>query len=263
MRHRDGQRLADLWTALSAAWRAVTSGRRIERERAQWGVLGFARVIEATHGEHGWHLHVHALVMFDGPVSQELAAELGGRWFDRWSAALVRRGLAAPLEDRGGLDVRMVDMGSGSLDAMADYLAKITAEITASCVKDARDGNRSPFAILRDALATGFAEDCELWLEWEQGSRDRKQVTWSRGLREWAGLRRERSDEEIVDEDRHGEDIAAIDPEDWPCLRERLDELLDAIELDGPNAGRAWLDEHGIHWSEPHRASKEWPARDR
>jgi hypothetical protein len=33
-----------------------------------------------------------------------------------------------------------------------------------------------------------------------------------RGLREWAGQRRERSDEEIVDEDRHGEDIAAVDP---------------------------------------------------
>lgn len=43
----------------------------------------------------------------------------------------------------------MVDMSPGSLDAMAEYLAKITAEITASSAKERRDGNRSPFAILQ------------------------------------------------------------------------------------------------------------------
>jgi len=74
-------------------------------------------------------------------------------------------------------------------------------------------------------------------LEWEQASRNRKQLTWSRGLREWAGLRREREDQEIVEEDRHGDDIAAIDPEDLPRLRQRLDELLDVIELDGQMPG--------------------------
>jgi hypothetical protein len=261
MRHRDGQRLADLWAALSAAWRAVTSGRRIERERAQFGVLGFVRVVEATHGAHGWHVHVHALVAFDGPVSAELAHVLGEGWFDRWSRALVRKGLAAPLEDRGGLDVRMVDMGVGSLDAMAEYLAKITAEITSSSAKDARNGNRSPFAILRDALATGLAEDCERWIEWEQASHNRRQITWSRGLREWAGLRRERSDDEIVEEDRHGEDFAVIHPEDWPRLRDDIgvERFLDVVELEGPAAACAWLDAHGIRWSVPKPAPR--PSR--
>lgn len=32
------------------------------------------------------------------------------------------------------------------------------------------------------------------------------QPTWLRALREWASLQREKTDEEIVDEDRHGED---------------------------------------------------------
>ena len=87
----------------------------------------------------------------------------GGRWFDRWARALVRKGLAAPLEDRG-LDVRAVDMGAGSLDAIADYLAKIALEVAASTAKEGRDGNRTPFATLGEALETGLAGDCELWI---------------------------------------------------------------------------------------------------
>ena len=137
MRHHAGQALTTLWAALSAAWRSVTSGRAVERERTRWGVLGMVRVIEATHGEHGWHLHVHALVAFDGPVSTDLARELGGAMFGRWERALVRKGLSAPLEDRGGLDVRAVDLGTGSISAVADYLGKITAEVTASYAKEA------------------------------------------------------------------------------------------------------------------------------
>jgi hypothetical protein len=62
----------------------------------------------------------------------------------------------------------MVDMVDAGLDRTADYLAKITSEITSPSTKEGRHGSRAPFAILRDALATGPAEDCELWLTWEK-----------------------------------------------------------------------------------------------
>lgn len=120
------------------------------------------RVVDATHGEHGWHLHVHALVALYTPAARELVGELAGALFGRWERALVRKGLAAPIENRGGPGLRAVDLGAGSIDATAEYLAKITCEITGSSAKQARGGNRSPFAILRDTLATGLAEDCEL-----------------------------------------------------------------------------------------------------
>ncbi|WP_156067632.1 protein rep [Pseudonocardia halophobica] len=250
MRHRRGQRLADLWTALSAAWGAVVSGRQCERERDTWGLLGWVRVVEATHGEHGWHLHVHALAVFDGPISDLMAEELGGRWFARWQRALARRGMDA-VEDRGGLDVRAVQMTAASLEQVSDYLAKITAEVVASSAKEGRDGNRSPFAILRDALATGLADDCELWWEWEQASFNRRQVSWSRDLRAWAGLRTERTDDDIVAEDLGGEDTIGVTPEAWPAVRLHVAELLDLAETQGVDAVKAWLTARCLDWFLP------------
>jgi len=173
--------------------------------------------------------------------------EVGHCMFQRWRRALVRRGLSA-VEHRGGLDVRPIDMGEASLDRTADYLTKITSEITSPSTKEGRDGNRAPFAILRDALATGLAEDCELWLVWDKASHNRRQLTWSRTLRDWAGLHVEHTDEEIAQQDMHGDDQLIIPSECWPAVRTELAELLDTAESGGAAAARRWLESRGLHW---------------
>ncbi|WP_433506759.1 protein rep [Pseudonocardia halophobica] len=250
MRHHRGHDLKVLWDALSAAWGAVTSGRGWTADRERFGVLGWVRTVEATHGPNGWHLHVHALIMFDTPVSVELAGELAGRMFGRWARALGRRDLDA-VADRGGLDVQVVRMAGESVRATADYLSKITLEVTSPSTKVSRDGNRSPFAILRDALADGLADDVELWWSWEQASHGRRQLTWSRDLRAWAGLHREATDEEIVSEDLHGDDVLALEPQSWPLVRAEVADLLDALETGGVPAAARWLDSRGARWHRP------------
>lgn len=251
MRHHRGQRLTDLWSALSAAWSAVTSGRAWTADQERYGLLGWLRVVEVTHGpDSGWHVHVHAIVAFDGPVSVEMVEVLAGRMFSRWSRALGRRGMSA-VEDKGGLDVREVRMSADSIERVAEYLAKITLEITSPSTKEARNGNRAPFAILRDALETGLADDCDLWLEWEKGSHGRKQLTWSANLRAWAGVHVERTDDDIVAEDMHGKDVLAIAPESWPAVRAEVADLLNAAELGGPAAAISWLNSRGAKWNMP------------
>lgn len=252
MRHHAGLALVMLWAALSAAWGAVTSGRAWTAEQQRWGVTGWLRTVEATHGaRHGWHLHIHSVIVFDGPVSDVMASELGGRMFERWRRALERHGLAA-VQDSGGLDLRMVTMTADSVEAVSHYISKITSEITSPSTKDGRFGNRSPFAVLRDALDTGLADDCDLWIEWEQASHGRKQLTWSRGLREWAGLHVERTDDEIVAADElHGEDVMAIPAESWPAVRAEVADLLDAVELGGVEAAVRWMASRSLAWSIP------------
>ena len=170
--------------------------------------------------------------------------------FACWARALERRGLSAVAE-RGGLDVRPVRMTADSLDRVADYISKIAYEVTSPSTKDGRFGNRAPFAILRDALDTGLADDCELSLEWEAGSHNRKQLTWSVGLREWARLGREHTDDEIVQQDLHGENVLIIPADVWVALRYRITELLTVAEVGGVEAILQWLNRRGLEWIVP------------
>ena len=166
--------------------------------------------------------------------------------------ALGRKGLSA-VEGSSGLDVRSVRMHADSLERVGEYIAKVGFEITSPSTKDGRHGNRAPFAILRDALATGLADDCELWLEWEEASHGRRQLTWSQGLREWARLGCEATDEEIVEEDQHGNDALILPPETWDAVRDRVSELLDAAEVGGVAGAMRWLDRQGLRWFCPDR----------
>ncbi|SDG48678.1 MBL fold metallo-hydrolase [Pseudonocardia oroxyli] len=240
MRHHKGHRLSDLWDALTKAWAAVTAGASWSKDQALFGVLGFCKAVEVTNGEAGWHVHCHAVVALDGPVSPELMEELGGRMFTRWERKLARLGFSA-VADKGGLDVRPVRMTADSIEQVADYISKITSEITSPTAKEARSGNRTPFAILRDFLATGNADDWDLWETWERASHNRRQLTWSRRLRDWAGLHREKTDEEVASEDRGGEAAIIIPKESWPLVRDDVADLLDAIELGGVDQAVRWL----------------------
>lgn len=253
MRHSRGDRLAECWDAAGYAWSRVTSGRRWVEDQDIGGMLGWARVVEATHGEHGWHVHVHVLLCWDRPVSVAFAQHVGVRMWQRWSRALARRGFASVVladefdEARGGLHVRMASLDG---DGLADYFTKLAHELTGGHAKEGRSGGRSPFEVLASAVE-GVADDIGLWWEWERASLGRRQLTWSGGrrdLRRLAGVGRERSDEEIVAEELGGEDVLALDADAWAVLRgSRLAlELLEVVELAGVVGGQGWLARRGL-----------------
>jgi hypothetical protein len=78
----------------------------------------------------------------------------------------------------------------------------------------------------------------------------RRQLTWSQGLREWARLGREATDEEIVEEDQHEEDALILPAETWEAVRDRVAELLDAAEVDGVDGATRWLSSGGLAWTQ-------------
>ena len=187
LRHSHRDRLDEAWNALTRGWGAVCSGERYGRERQRWGILGWCAAVEVTRGDvHGWHPHRHVLVAFDGPMSQEMIEEAVGDWFPRFERAIGRRGFTAVAE-RGGFDVRKVAADS---EALGVYLSKIALEVTGGSGKDGRFGNRSPFQLVRDGVATGLADDIEAWWEWERVSHGRQQLTWARGFRKGSGWAR-------------------------------------------------------------------------
>src|SRR5262245_10481983 len=57
--HRRGNDLGEMWDALTAAWRSITTGRHRAGLRERFGHRRTIRATEVTHARHGWHVHQH------------------------------------------------------------------------------------------------------------------------------------------------------------------------------------------------------------
>lgn len=280
MRHHEGQTLKECWDALSKAWAAVTSGKQWRSDQAKYGFalitdhqhvepkagaacvvcdrskrehevqIPWVKAVEVTRGRNGWHVHVHALLIWGQPIPHDQAQHVGERMWRRWDRALQRNGFES-LQEAGGLDVRMASLKPGNDSGLHEYFVKLSHEITGGQAKLAKGGGRTPFQMLTDALANGEAADVHAWWEWEKSSRGRRQIAWSKGLREWAGLGREQTDEEIAAEEPGGEDVLFLEPESWYWLRGSPDlvcDLLEAAERGGFEAAAAQLDAWGLSY---------------
>lgn len=252
MRHRAGQRLKSLWDGLGHAWHKVTSGRGWVNDQAAYGVQGWLRVVEATYGDNGWHVHVHALVFVDRracPLIADTPTDLGASMFARWRDALIGRGFAAPLAGSGGLDVRLL---TGDASGLGDYFTKAVyspseragLEVARGDLKGARGGNRTPFRLLEDVVRHGDADDLDTWHEWERASKGRRQLTWSKGLRSQLCPAPELTDLEAAEADQGGDVLLVLNDSRtaWKSLRWHHGTVLTLAESDDTGqAVKDWL----------------------
>jgi Replication protein len=258
MRHKRGQKLAQLWDGLAKGWGRCTSGKQWVAERDTAGLWGYVRVVETTHGRNGWHVHVHSLfigenLQTDGDVEALMAPMWG-----RWSRGLQSAGLDAPLPV--GSEWHLVDGGHLSGTALGEYLSKgaaasgaIGAELTQTQSKLARGvhSTRSHWQLLEDGPVNGEVAGLRLWWEWERASKGRRQIAWSQGLRQALGLGVEQSDEDIAGEQLGTADdtVVWITRLGWASIVARpqlIGELLTAAERLSTSELSAWLDGHGV-----------------
>jgi hypothetical protein len=248
MRHHEGQRLKDCWDALSTAWRAVVSGKQWVTDSEAFGLVGWVKAVEVTRGRNGWHVHIHALMIWDKSVTLQVAQHVGDRMWARWNRALQRRGFDS-LRDAGGLDVRMATLVPGGF-GLHEYFVKLSHEITGGQAKLAQGGGRTPFQILADTLATvRETGDVSDWREWEKASHGRRQIGWSKGLRDWAGLDAEQDDDEVAAEQLQGDELLFLDLDSWRALRGepgRVCDLLEVAEDGGYRAAMTTLTGWGL-----------------
>lgn len=244
-RHHAGQPLRQTWDAIGKAWTGLTKGRPWKTITADYGVLGFARALEVTHGDHGWHPHLHVVLVLEGPVSHGMVRLLGERTWDIWARGLAKKGYTA-LRDSGGLDIRVST--EATEQKLAEYFVKqLAVEATHGHAKQGRKRGRTPFQIAADFFATGLVDDLELWQEWEQASKGRRQLTWSHDLRTMAGLAEtEATDEELAAADQGDDDMLQLPDDTWRAIRATAWELLDVAETEGPAGAARWLRKRGL-----------------
>ncbi len=228
MPHDDGDALEPMRRTVTGAWSYTLAGRRWVELRKRYG-LEFVRVLEVTHVPHGLHPHIHCILLTRAAVSKAEAASIWGHISGRWTEAITRAGYREPEQ------LRCTVVNSG---AIASYVSKfgLAAEIARGDVKQARNGNRHPFAVLSGAETD--ARDAAVWVEWSEGMRGARQVTWSRGTKKRLAIA-ERTDEEIAEEEVGGVVVAVLKGETWTAIR-HLDgfpeRILEAAERGGRQA---------------------------
>lgn len=237
VRHHAGQSLRQVWDGVTVAWRSASNGRTWDGLQRVYGTpmpsrgrvverIPVVKVVEVTHGKHGWHVHVHALLLVRGDVTDRAARLIGQTMWERWDAGARRAGLQGGV--REAMDAHLVKPSASGSDALAEYFTKAVYEVTLGAQKDARAGGRTPFGVLASLMAhragvavlsgEEVARDEAIWREWETGSRGRRQISYSHGLRAWLGLLEVATDEEIAAEDCGGEPVYMIGQEAWSWM---------------------------------------------
>jgi hypothetical protein len=231
--HRQRDALAHLLDIVSGGCTAL------RRARALRGVP-WIRALEVTHGANGWHPHVHALLLLPTPPDAAVLALLERSIMATWTRDVFKRSGREVLPQL----CRVLSVAPRDAAALAQYIAKLSYELTHSATKQAGGvGGATPMQLAADYAATGDAHLLALWREYEKATHKRRQLTWTVGLRitddESAALEADADAPDAVV-------VAAIEPPLWAEIRRRPREaahLLEIAERYGPTALRARLDD--------------------
>ena len=250
LRHGAGDDLRKLRTDLSRAHAALCRGEPWKRFQARMGIVGSIRALEVTHGENGWHPHLHILWLLDDRPQASDVYDIGdpakprrewlfsdrGWFIDRWCTMVERHvGEKSSPDPTVGVSVSPVtasyDPETGEATGAFDYIAKLGLELSDPGTKSGKHG-RTPLQIGADYAAEKakpegersrrkIGRDAWLWRSYCEAMMGARQLTWSRGLKDAHGIV-DRSDAELAEDEQEVCDdriVATIPAETWKLIR--------------------------------------------
>ena len=156
---------------------------------ASMGHIGNIRAWEVTHGENGWHPHFHILLFVDSGLNLE---DFRFAFWQAWSNACQLAGLPLPSLAHG---VRLDD-GNQASEYVSKGMWGLDREITKGHIKKSLKGS-TPFDLLRSFFSTKDEQAADLFREYADNFKGKRQLVWSRGLQDLFDVV-ERSDEETA-----------------------------------------------------------------
>jgi hypothetical protein len=206
--------LTGLLGKLAYAENKYRQGNPWKRIVARFGIVGTVRAVECTYGANGWHPHIHELVFLKAPVSNP---DLQDALYGRWLSAATRAGFPPPSVEHG-LDVRDGEYA-------AAYASKwgMESELTKWHVKKGKAESLTPFDLLRIALqddeAAAVSAARRLFLEYAEAFKGKRQLVYSKGLRDLYDLAPELTDEEAAEgEEPDAELLGLLEPAQWKAI---------------------------------------------
>lgn len=180
VKHSRAEVLEPMLLGLVLSWRKTVAGNPWKRQCDRYGIVGYVRAPEVTHGENGWHPHLHVAVFASRKLTEGEQEQLRDWMIARWrriTGKVFGSVRNVPTVEHGVVFRPM---------HKTDYLAKfgLAGEIAKATVKRSKGTHRSPWDLLQ-GITVGNAEpgDRSLWREYADALHGHKQLTWSKNLR--------------------------------------------------------------------------------
>jgi hypothetical protein len=189
------------------------NGDRASRELFKSiGYIGSVRALEVTHGRlrqinNGWHPHYHILLFVQSGLN--LPALENALWF-RWVMACSK---AMP-------DCRLPDQKHGTKlsngTEAAAYASKwgLESEMTKGHIKKSNNGE-TPFDMLRAYAFNKDKQAADLFFEFAEVFKGKRQLFWSHGLKAQFDLEEVSDDELTEQQDDDAAILGTIELDDW------------------------------------------------
>lgn len=169
-RHKKSDDLKKLWGQLMAADYKMKKSRKWKKLNKTL-LRGFAKAVEITYGDNGWHPHFHIILMID-VRTEALAIEAVEDLKTEWLHQLNVAGLdgTSPAAEKRSFDVR-------GASATGEYITKWGAaeEMTLNTEKVGKSKGRNPWQLLRNARTNENEKERmksgALWYEFIQVSK--------------------------------------------------------------------------------------------
>lgn len=208
-RHSEGEPLAETLEALKGAAKSWREHRAFKRARKA-GIVGTIVATELTHGSNGWHPHLHILVFWEGGKAEGREALEALR--EPWLVSLAKQG-------RTGTGAAY-DVQDGT--QAGQYVAKWGAaeEMALGNKKDGKKAGRSPFQLLDTAPFSGT--DRALFVAYGLAVKGRRQLVWTRGLKDRLGVNETTDDAaavEVIEE--HAVPLLTVHWQRWRFVRKK------------------------------------------
>lgn len=252
-KHRRGDNLAVILKQMTDAYRKMKSGKAWQTLQDEYLWHGSIKSLEVTLGDNGWHPHQHELVLLESTVKRGAIHALSADLKAKWLNALRKVGLDASWDY--GLDVRTAGKD------VKDYVAKfghepivsgwtIEMELTKQPVKKGKKDGKSPLQLLSD-YGDGDIKAGRMWREYAYAFKGKKQLVWSKGLRDELGMSPEVDDTAIAESLPDGLLLlASLNPQEWKAIikADLRGEVLEAARSMDAVQFKRWLNSKLEDW---------------
>lgn len=165
--------------------RQAFSHKTFSKLKTEFGIIGYAWVLEIVEGDNGWFPHLHYVLISDRRLSAAEVSDACRQWSDLWSAAVRTTGHAS--NNFTGRELTALE-GESAAEQVSSYMTKQNFR-RAVLVPERKNSSRDPWQILLDSMTKSDpGTDMKLFAEYIEATRGQRAFQKSVGLAEALGL---------------------------------------------------------------------------